>query len=334
MIYRYFIFAVTAIFFYVGGYVCVYADNAPIVLENEPIQPIELPKDLNPAKVELGRKIFNDTRLSKNDTMSCATCHQADQGGTVRLINAPPGVSGKPVPLNVPTFLGSALNFAQFWDGRAATLEDQVDGPISGVDEMGSSWPEILAKLKSAPEYTNLFEKVYGVPPSQKSIKDAIAVFERSQVPVDSPFDRYLKGDNRAISIEAREGYALFKNLGCSSCHQGQNVGGNMFQKFGIIEDYFHDRGHIIDKDYGRFNVTHLEEDRYVFKVPSLRNVELTAPYFHDGSAATLEKAVDTMAKYQLGRTLSKDEQSKLVSFLKSLTGKVVKPESSAKSHE
>jgi cytochrome c peroxidase len=334
MIRRYGIFTLVVIFFYMSAYVYVYADDVPITLENEPIQPIELPKDLDPAKIDLGRKIFNDTKLSKNDTMSCATCHQVGQGGTVRLIHAPPGVSGKSVPLNVPTFFGSALNFAQFWDGRAATLEDQVDGPTSGADEMGSSWPEIIAKLKVIPEYKTSFQKIYGTLPDQKSVKNAIAVFERSQTPVDSPFDLYLKGDNRAIGMEAREGYALFKNLGCSSCHQGQNVGGNMFQKFGIIEDYFHDRGHVIDKDYGRYNVTHIEEDRYVFKVPSLRNIDQTAPYFHDGSAGTLEKAVDTMAKYQLGRTLSEDERSKLVAFLKSLTGKIATPSSPEDAHE
>jgi cytochrome c peroxidase len=281
-----------------------------------------MPKNLDPAKIKLGRQIFNDTRLSGNGTMSCATCHQADHGGAVTLKFAPPGVSGKSAPINVPTFLGSGLNFAQFWDGRALTLEDQIDGPTSNPDEMASNWPDIVARLKSDPNYITLFNIIYGAPPTPQTIKDSIAVFERSQTPVDSPFDLYLKGDKTAIDAQAQEGYILFKTLGCSSCHQGANIGGNMFQKFGIIQDYFHDRGHIIDKDYGRFNVTHLEEDRYVFKVPSLRNIALTAPYFHDGSAATLEQAVDIMAKYQLGRTLTEEERGKLVAFLKSLTGK------------
>jgi cytochrome c peroxidase len=198
---------------------------------------------------------------------------------------------------------------------------------------MGSTWPEIIGKVKATPEYIQAFQNIYNNPPDKQNIKDAIAVFERSQVPVDSPFDLYLKGDKNAIGEEAKEGYALFKNLGCAACHQGQNVGGNMFQKFGIIEDYFHDRGHVIEKDYGRYNVTHHEEDRYVFKVPSLRNVALTAPYFHDGSAGTLDQAVDVMAKYQLGRTLSSTERSQLVAFLKTLTGKIP-PSVSDHSHE
>jgi cytochrome c peroxidase len=296
-------------------------------LEDEPVQTLIYPADLDPKKVELGKKLFHDVRLSKNNSLSCASCHDLTKGGTLDRTATLPGVSGMEVPLNAPTIFGSSLNFAQFWDGRAITLEEQMDGPIQGEDEMASNWPVIVAKLKYIPEYVKAFQDIYQTPPTEKAIKDAIAEFERSQIPVDSPFDRYLMGNKTAISKEAQEGYLLFKNLGCASCHQGQNIGGNMFQKFGIIEDYFKDRGHVIEKDFGRFNVTKLEDDRHVFKVPSLRNIEQTAPYFHDGSVKTLDQAVEIMAKYQLGRQLTAEERSKLVAFLKSLTGKVpVKP--------
>lgn len=293
------------------------------LFENEPIQPVEPAKGLDKRKVALGDALFNDPRLSANETMSCAFCHKMDTGGTLNQALAPAGVSGKHVPINVPTVFGSGHNFVQFWDGRAATLEDQISGPIENPDEMGSSWPKILEKLQKDPKYSKAFLEIYNSQPTKKAVTNAIAEFERSLLPVNSPFDNYLRGDKKAISPQAAEGYALFKNLGCSSCHQGANVGGNMFQKFGIMNNYFKDRGNIIDKDYGRFNVTKSEDDRFFFKVPSLRNVEQTAPYFHDGSAKTLEEAVDVMAKYQLGRKLKPAEREKLVAFLKSLTGKI-----------
>jgi len=298
-------------------------DSENSAFSDEPIQPVQMPPNLDPAKIELGRLLFHDTRLSKDGTLSCATCHQADHGGAIDMVHAPPGISGQSVPLNVPTFLGSSLNFAQFWDGRAASLEDQMDGPVTNHDEMGSSWRNIISIIKNEPLMIQSFDQVYHAEPSEQNIKDAISVFEQSQTPINSPFDRYLKGDKTAISIHAQKGYELFKNLGCAACHQGQNVGGNMFQKFGIIEDYFKDRGNIVERDYGRFNVTKAEDDRYVFKVPSLRNIALTAPYFHDGSAPTLERAVDVMAKYQLGRELSQEERASIVEFLKTLTGTI-----------
>jgi cytochrome c peroxidase len=152
-------------------------------------------------------------------------------------------------------------------------------------------------------------------------VRRAIAVFERTLITIGSPLDRWLDGDASALTPAQKEGYALFKASGCVACHQGQNVGGNMYQRFGVFGDYFEDRGNVTEADYGRFNVTKQEQDRYVFRVPSLRNVALTAPYFHDGSAKTLEDAVGVMAKYQLGRELSEEKVSKLVAFLEALTG-------------
>ena len=161
-----------------------------------------------------------------------------------------------------------------------------------------------------------------GAEPSRAGVKLAIAAFERTLITVDAPFDRWVKGDKHALSAEQREGYELFKAAGCVACHQGQNAGGNMYQRFGVFGNYFQDRGNITKADYGRFNVTQAEVDRHVFRVPSLRNVELTAPYFHDGSAETLPEAVKIMAKYQLGKALSDDQIAKIVAFLKSLTGR------------
>ena len=294
-----------------------------VSLEDEPIQPLDVPQGLDPQRVKLGKKLFNDVRLSKNNTLSCATCHNMQTGGTLLVSGSVAGVSGKIVPINIPTIIGSGLNFAQFWDGRSATLESQIDGPIQNHDEMGMTWPEIIQRLKEHPPYVEAFTVIYKTPPTVEGVKDAIAAFERSQVYTDSPFDRYLRGEPFAISPNAKKGYELFKNLGCASCHQGSNIGGNMFQKFGIVQDYFSERGNIIKQDYGRYNVTQDEADKYFFKVPSLRNIALTAPYFHDGSAATLEQAVDTMATYQLGRSLTPVERAQLVDYLRTLTGKV-----------
>jgi cytochrome c peroxidase len=293
-----------------------------IKLEDEPVQPLVSPTGLDGRRVKLGRALFKDVRLSKTNTLSCATCHNMGAGGTMAVSRSLAGVDGKIVPLNIPTVIGSGLNFAQFWDGRAPTLEEQINGPTQNHDEMSSNWPEIIGKLKQDAGYVQSFQEAYQSPPTPENIRDAIATFERSQVFVDSPFDRYLRGEKNAISPDARKGYQLFKNLGCASCHQGANIGGNMYQKFGIVSDYFAARGHVIPQDYGRYNVTHDDADRYFFKVPSLRNVALTAPYFHDGTAATLDQAVDTMATYQLGRTLSPLERHQLVEYLRSLTGK------------
>ncbi len=294
--------------------------------EDEPIQTITAPTGIDPARAALGHTLFNDPMLSANGVQSCASCHQADHGGSINSSISLPGANGEADTINVPTFLGSALNFSQFWDGRAATLEDQIDGPVTHANEMGTTWAELVRKLNATPHYVATFKTVYGRAPDQAGVKDALAIFERSQTPINSPFDKYLRGDKTAISDEARQGYTIFKTLGCSSCHQGQNVGGNMYQKFGIVGDYFKDRGHITEKDYGRYNVTGLEEDRYVFKVPSLRNVIATPPYFHDGSADTIEKAIAVMAKYQLGRKITPEETAKIKEFLKSLQGELPPP--------
>jgi cytochrome c peroxidase len=230
------------------------------------------------------------------------------------------GVSGKLGLVNAPTVYNSSLNFVQFWDGRAATLEEQVGGPITNPIEMGSSWSKVLAALAKDPSYVADFAALPGGV-TEANVRRAIADFERTLLTRGSAYDRFLAGDEKALSSEARAGYEMFKSVGCIACHQGRNVGGNMFQRFGVLGDYFKDRGHVSDADYGRYNVTHNESDRYVFRVPSLRNVIHTAPYFHDGSAATLTQAVQVMARYQLGRKLSDEQVREIIAFLSSLSG-------------
>jgi len=286
----------------------------------EPILPLPLTITLNEAKVLLGEKLFEDPQLSRTNLVSCSSCHSLSTGGTDRLVHSV-GVANRVGSINAPTVFNSGLNSKQFWDGRAESLEAQIDGPTHEFNEMDSSWPEILNKLKLSPEYRAVFALTYPEGIRIDTIKDAIATFERSLSTPNSRFDRFLRGDASVLSQEERDGYRLFKDYGCSSCHQGANVGGNMFEKFGVMGDYFADRGKPTKADLGRFNVTGDEADRHVFKVPGLRNVTLTAPYFHDGSAVTLEDAVAIMAKYQLGRRLSSVELQKITSFLKTLSG-------------
>ena len=286
----------------------------------EPIQPIPVHIELNEKKVELGEKLFHDPRLSHDNSVSCASCHKLSLGGIDRMPRSI-GIKGHVTSVNAPTVFNSGFNFRQFWDGRAETLEDQIGEPINSAYEMGSNWAEVLSKLRKASDYVSAFGELYPDGIKSHNIKDAIATFVRSLYTPHSRFDRFLRGDGNALTNEEKEGYRIFKAYGCVSCHQGINVGGNMFQKFGIMADYFADHGKVTKADLGRYNVTGEEQDRQVFKVPSLRNVALTPPYFHDGSAKTLEAAVAVMAKYQLGRKLTSKEIDLIVKFLSTLTG-------------
>jgi cytochrome c peroxidase len=186
---------------------------------------------------------------------------------------------------------------------------------------MGSNWGEVVAKLERSDAYQEAFAALYPDGITQDAIKDAIATFERSLYTPNARFDRYLRGDETAIDEEEKEGYRLFKTYGCVKCHQGMTIGGNHFDTFGTIGDYFADRGNVTEADFGRFNVTGDEHDRFKFKVCSLRNVALTPPYFHDGSAETLEEAVTVMARYQLGRQMPETDVKRIVKFLATLTG-------------
>ena len=287
---------------------------------NEPIQPLPLSIDLNTDKVRLGEQLFNDKRLSADNTISCATCHNLQKGGTDQLVHSI-GINQTEGDINSPTVFNSGFNFRQFWDGRADSLETQAAGPVHNPKEMGSNWSQVVGKLKQDAAYVSAFKALYSNGIKPKNIQDAIATYERSLITPNARFDRYLRGDVTAITLEEKQGYVLFKQYGCVACHQGINIGGNMYQVFGVLNNYFEKRGNITKADLGRFNVTAKPYDRHKFKVPSLRNIALTPPYFHDGSAKTLEKAVDVMAKYQLGRKIPKRKKRLIINFLKTLTG-------------
>jgi len=297
--------------------------SGPVVVSAsglEPITPIPLDLKLDVRKVALGKRLFHDPQLSHGGTISCAHCHNLANGGMDSLPRSI-GVAGSEINVNTPTVFNSGFNFRQFWDGRVATLEDHIDFESKNPCEMGSNWDEVIAKLDKDAAYRRDFGIIYPGGISNIAIKDVIATFERSLTTPNGKFDRFLRGDKNALSGDELAGYELFKSLGCISCHQGQNVGGNMYEKLGIVDDYFAHRGNVQKVDFGRYNVTGIEEQRFEFRVPSLRNVALTAPYFHDASAATLEQAVAIMAKYQLGVDLSRDEIARIVKFLKTLTG-------------
>jgi len=287
---------------------------------DEALKPLPPVPQLDPAKVELGRKLFNEPRLSVNNTLSCASCHHLESGGAD---NKPfsIGFDGKPVEINTPSVFNASLNFKQFWNGRVDTLEAQVEQVVISPVEMGSDWKTVVQNLSALPAYQAAFKQAYPDGVTAANVQNALATYERTLLTPNSRFDQYLLGNTEILTIQEKYGYQRFKDYGCIACHQGINIGGNMFQKFGVMGDYFKARGNPVESDLGRYLLTKDEEDRHVFKVPSLRNVAVTAPYFHDASARTLEEAVDVMFKYQLGRNPSQEDKDLIIQFLKTLTG-------------
>ncbi|MDR3055981.1 MAG: cytochrome-c peroxidase [Zoogloeaceae bacterium] len=292
----------------------------PAARLDEPLSPLRAPTGLDEQKVALGRQLFHDPRLSKDNSISCASCHDLARGGVDRQSRSI-GVGGQLGEVNAPTVYNSSLNFRQFWDGRVATLEEQAGGPITNPVEMASTWEEALSRLQADKAIAAQFRAIYNSAPTAATVQNAIAEFERSLI-TPARMDRWLLGEADAITAQELEGYRVFRRHGCVACHQGENVGGNLFQRFGVMQDYFAGRKvDDNDPDLGRFRVTKREEDRFVFKVPSLRNVALTPPYFHDASAATLEEAVTKMGRYQLGVDLPPEDIQSIVRFLHTLTG-------------
>lgn len=283
---------------------------------NEPISPIKPAKVTNPAVVELGKKLFFDPRLSRSGFISCNSCHNLGMGGSDNLKTSI-GHNWQKGPINSPTVLNSSLNLAQFWDGRAKDLQAQAGGPIANPGEMAFTHELAIDLLASIPAYRTEFKKAFKKEPIDiDQVTKAIAAFEETLVTPNSRFDQWLVGKTTALTKDELAGYQLFKNSGCVACHNGPAVGGNSFQKMGVVEPYKDTTG-----AEGRSAVTGKDADRFNFKVPTLRNVELTYPYFHDGAADTLAQAVDTMGRIQLGRTFTDDENAKIVAFLKTLTG-------------
>lgn len=302
----------------------MYDDAVCEALATEPVRPIDLVIETDPLKVALGKALFFDTRLSVDNTISCSSCHGLNTGG-VDNEQYSDGVGGQLGGVNAPTVYNAYYNFVQFWDGRAATLADQAAGPpLNPVEMACESFDEIVAKLAADKEFSKAFCAVYPQGLSQETITDAIAEFEKTLITPDSRFDLYLKGDETAVTAEELNGYSLFKKYDCATCHVGKNLGGLSYEPMGLRADYFGDRGlELTNEDNGRYKETSLERDRHRFKVPGLRNVELTWPYFHDGTRATLEEAVRDMAIYQTGVTIKDSEVADITAFLKTLTGKI-----------
>lgn len=280
----------------------------PQVAEN-PQNPV------TPEKVSLGKSLYFDRRLSKSSSISCASCHDLTMAG-VDGLSTSLGYRWQLGPRNAPTVLNAALEFAQFWDGRAKDLEEQAKGPILNPKEMAATKELVLQRLKSIPEYADAFHKAFPddkEPLTYDNTAKAIAAFERTLL-TPSRFDQYIAGNAGALTEQEKQGLQTFVSVGCTTCHNGVGVGGASFQKFGVIHkpDWL--------KDLGRYEVTKNDADKYVFKVPSLRNVALTAPYFNDGSVWSLEEAVKTMAYAQLGRTLSDAEAKSIAAFLHALS--------------
>ena len=288
----------------------------------EPVRPIDLTLPYNEEKAALGFKLYHDTRLSVDNTVSCASCHGLNTAG-VDNKQYSEGVEGKLGGVNAPTVYNAVYNFVQFWDGRAVTLADQAAGPPVNPVEMASpNFDAIVAKLNKDKKFVREFTAVYPEGLSQATITDAIEQFERTLITPNSRFDKYLRGDKEAITAEEVEGYELFKKYNCATCHVGKNLGGESYELMGLRKHYFADRGlELTEEDNGRFKQTGVERDRHRFKVPGLRNVALTWPYYHDGTRTSLKEAVCDMGTYQSGVALTDEEEDKIVAFLNILTG-------------
>jgi cytochrome c peroxidase len=299
-----------------------YADDAAEMRAGEPVRPIPQSVETDAAKVELGRKLYHDTRLSVDNTVSCASCHDLSTAG-VDNKQYSEGVAGQKGGVNAPTVYNALYNFVQFWDGRAATLADQAAGPpLNPVEMASTSFDEIIAKLAKDRWYVETFNSLYADGITQANITNAIEEFERTLITPNSRFDKWLRGDDAALTADEIEGYELFKEYNCATCHVGVNLGGESYELMGLRKHYFADRGlELTEEDNGRYKQTQQERDRHRFKVPGLRNVELTWPYYHDGTRQTLEEAVRDMAVYQSGVELTDEECAKVVAFLKTLTG-------------
>ncbi|MBP3675690.1 MAG: cytochrome-c peroxidase [Campylobacter sp.] len=275
--------------------------------------PTSIPYDKE--KAMLGKQLYMDTSLSKDGKVSCNTCHDLKRYGVDNEIFSIGADGVLDEPFNSPTTFNSVFNFVQFWDGKAKNLAEQAKNPFINPKEMAlKDEAEVVKRVEANAKYKASFDKIYGKITMQ-NITDAIAEFEKTLITPNSPFDRYLNGDENAISSQAKRGWEAFKSNGCVACHQGQNVGGTMYQKIGIFEPYPN------QENLGRYEITKIESDKMVFKVPSLRNVAKTAPYYHDGSIPTLDACVQFMAYYQLGRFLDQQTVDDIVAFLESLTG-------------
>ena len=300
----------------------IYNDGLEGERANEPVRPIDKTLEYDAAKAALGFALFHDPRLSVDNTVSCASCHALETAG-VDNHQYSHGVNDQLGGVNAPTVYNAVYNFVQFWDGRAQTLAAQAAGPPLNPVEMASeSFDQIIDKLKADKKFAKAFKAVYPDGITEANITDAIEQFERTLITPDSAFDKWLRGDDSALTAQELEGYELFKKYDCATCHAGPNLGGLSYELMGLRRHYFAERGlELTHEDNGRFKETGMERDRHRFKVPGLRNVEHTWPYYHDGTRETLEEAVRDMGIYQSGVELTDAETASIVAFLNSLTG-------------
>ena len=281
-----------------------------------PIQPIPTIKQIDTPWVNLGKALFLSPLLSKDNSISCASCHDLNGGGDDgKTVST--GVLNALGTRNSPSVFNAVFNFRQFWDGRSHDLSEQVAGPVHNPIEMASSWSEITAKLKGNEYFRTQFGQLSEDGVTQANIIKALIIFEESLVTPNAPIDRYVLGDNTALTDSQKRGLEKFINYGCITCHQGRNIGGNLYQKIGRIDAV---PKHLLS-DKGRYLITENDYDEHVFKVPSLRNVVLTAPYFHDGSVLELEQAIRIMAKGQLGLDLDDSDVADIHNILSAFTG-------------
>lgn len=288
-----------------------------------PIQPLPELLTFDREWARLGKALFNSTLLSADNSISCASCHLVNYGGDDGF-PVSTGVKSQTGSRNSPTVLNSVFNFRQFWDGRSQSLAEQVNGPIHDSVEMATNWRDINAKPSDQPLFVNAFKELGIDEISEESVIKAITIYEETLITPGAAIDRYLLGDSDALNEQQKRGYEKFVSLGCVTCHQGRNIGGNFYQKIGRLNLA---PAQLLE-DLGLYEQTKQESDKHVFKVPSLRNVALTAPYFHNGSIDTLDEAVKLMARLQLGIDLSDDDASDIVALLHAFTGNVTEIES------
>ena len=282
-------------------------------------------------KVTLGKILFFDKRLSKDNSVSCNECHNVNRAG-VDALPTSKGIAGQFGGRNSPTVYNAAFLSVQFWDGRAASLEEQAKGPLINPKEMGmENHDAVVAKVKAISGYAPLFDKAFGKNSINiDNIAKAIAAFERTLITPNSPFDHYIRGNKKALTVEQERGWQLFQANGCITCHQGATfagpvlpVGVGFYQKFPLMPDRKFTSKYKLDEDPGRFEATKQESDKGMFRVPSLRNVALTGPYFHNGKVQDLHEAVRIMGKVQRGVDLKDEDVNAIVAFLGSLSGKM-----------
>ncbi len=286
------------------------------------VEPIPLTVSVDLEKARLGKLLFEDKRISKDGKKACVECHLSDKGGAdnERLSNA---INDKPRSTNTPTIFNVGLVPMLGWTGAGNSLESVTEAIIKSKQGLATDWPELINKLNAMPAYRNAFENIYHQAIKPDHVKEVMAEYMRSLITPNARFDKYLRGQESAISVDEMRGYQLFKSYGCASCHQGINLGGNMTSPFGVFGNYMQNTGNETQADLGLFNKTKRPEDQYIFRVPGLRNIELTAPYFHDGSVTTLDEAIDVMGRYMLGREIPERDIRLIKQFLETLTGEL-----------